>query len=347
MQRIIPVGLLIAALALVSLPIALSGYWSVAVLSAMFGGAFGSGFGLSETFLRAIPILLCALAAAIPAQGGQINIGGEGQLALGAIGSVLGMTMAAELNSPAMPAAMCFSAVLAGAAWSAIPATLRAVMGVNEALVSLFLNYVALYGLQFLVHGPMRDPASHGWPMSPILPETAQLSAFGASRLHSGAWIAAGLAFVVIACLYVTRMGIELRAVGLNSQAAAIVGIPVKWHLFGSLVLGGALAGLAGYLEVAGVQHRLRPDMSPGFGYSGFLVAWMCRDHLWLIIPLSILVAGFLTGAESLQIAVGLPAATAEILQGLFLLFVLLGKRGLTYAEQRRATRLAMEGARG
>jgi simple sugar transport system permease protein len=228
-------------------------------------------------------------------------------------------------------------------AWAAIPGALKAYLGVSEAIVSLFLNYIAISLLQYLVHGPLRDPASLGWPMSPQLPPSLLLSSMSGTRLHSGIIVALLLTALLIGFLRVTRRGAELRAVGLSPQTSSMVKIPVSTYLFGSMVVGGALAGLAGYYEIAATQHRLRVDISSGFGYSGFLVAWICRKQLLLIIPIAILVAGLSVSSESLQITNGLPAASADVVQGFLLLFVLLGRSLLSTFERWRAINLAME----
>jgi ABC-type uncharacterized transport system permease subunit len=295
-------------------------------LSALLYGGFGSWFGFSETLLRTVPILLCALAACIPAQGGQINIGGEGQLQLGAVGAVLAASVFAALAPPFLITAMVFGAILAGALWASVPALLKVKLSVNEALTSLFLNYVALYFLQYLVHGPLQDPTEHGWPMSARLSQEVLLERSTVTRLHLGVYTVIALAVLVLAFLKLSRIGRELSAVGLNSRTAKSVGIPIGAYAFGSFVVGGILAGLAGYYEIAAVQYRLRAETSLGFGYSGFLVAWMCRQRLWLLIPLSVLVAGLSSGADNLQLQTGLPAASADVVQGLLLLCLLVAE---------------------
>lgn len=336
-------GSLILALCVLSFALALLGRPPQATILSMLGGAFGSAYGLSETLLRTVPVLFCALAAAIPAQGGQINIGGEGQLHLGAIGAALaaGSFLSGGYASMLLMAliAICF-----GAAWAMIPAILRARWNVNEALVSLFLNYIAVLLLQFLVHGPLRDPASEGWPMGPPIPAGLLVRQFDGTRLHSGIFVVLVGTALLFAVMYLTRPGVELRAVGLNPETSATVGIPVSWYLVGSMILGGALAGLAGYYEIVSVQQRLRLDISLGFGYSGFLVAWICRKQLLLIIPVSILIAALIVGSENLQITSGLPAASGDVAQGFLLLFVLLSAPLMDLFKRRRAARMTMEG---
>jgi ABC-type uncharacterized transport system permease subunit len=348
-HRLIPILWFTLAIALalggVSLVLSLLGHHPDVTIGAILGGAFGSGFGLTETLLRLVPILLCALAAAIPAESGQFNIGAEGQLHLGAVGAMAG-AMLGSGHPPAIALSlMVAGAIIAGAAWGAIPAGLRAGLGINEALTSLFLNYVAIHFLQYLVHGPWKDPASLGWPMSPTLPTSLWLKPLGSSRLHAGVFVVVGLAIALIWLIQLTRLGFELRAVGRSPQTSRTVHIPVRRYLFGSMVCGAALAGMAGFYEIAAVQHRLRPEISPGFGYSGFLVAWMCRGRLWLLLPFSLLVAGLVSSTENLQITTGLPAATAEIAQGLLLLLTLLGTPVVSRLERRRAIRRALEAA--
>lgn len=335
---------LLLALTVLALVVFAMGGDPQAVLSAMMVGAFGSTYGWSETLLRTVPIVLCALAAALPAETGQINIGGEGQFHLGAIGSVLLVSLPVGFKSPfIIMLLMCGAAIFSGALWAAIPAALRVWLGVSEALVSLFLNYVAINLLQYLVQGPMRDPHSQGWPMSAPLSNDLVLNTWGGTRLHSGIVVAITLALVFAAFVKLTRRGTELRAVGLNPTVSASVRIGVARYVFFSMVLGGALAGLAGFYEIAAVQHRLRPDISLGFGYSGFLVAWMCRQQLVLLVPVSVLVAGLVVGGENLQVTNGLPPAVGDVAQGLLLLFVVLSQPFLAWLEKKRAIQLLVK----
>jgi ABC-type uncharacterized transport system permease subunit len=338
-------GAFILALAMLSLALAVLGQRPDRTLWAILGGAFSSQFALTETLLRAVPILLCALAATIPAESGQINIGGEGQFHLGAIGAVLAAACLIDTTPIVTVTLMVIAAVLFGSAWAALPAGLKVSLGVNEALVSLFMNYVAVHLAQYLVHGPMRDPASLGWPMSPELRTELVLNPIGGTRLHSGVFVAMALGVLLIIFIRYARKGRELSAVGMNAQTSAMMGIPVSRYWLFSMIAGGGLAGLAGYYEIAAVQHRLRTDISLGFGYSGFLVAWMCRGQLALVFPISILVAGLVVGSENIQITTGLPAASGDVIQGFLLLFVLLGKPLLTKFHERKAVRLAMDGA--
>lgn len=341
------VGALALALACLGLGLALLGRSPAETLPPLIRGAFGSRFAMSETALRTVPVLLCALAAWLPAEAGAVNIGGEGQLQLGAIGAAVAAAALAGADPWLATVGLVAAALAFGMAWAAVPGLLRSAFGVSEALVTLFLNYVALFLVQYLVHGTMRDPASLGWPMGPPLPEPLRLRLLGGTRLHVGAVLVPMLVVALLAIVAWTRFGAELRAAGQNALAGRLVGIPVGRYIFASLVAGGACAALAGYFEVAGVQHRLRLETSQGLGYAGFLVAWMCRGRPALLIPLAVLVAGLGAGAENLQIATGLPMATADVVVGLLLLFVLLGQALMGRIERHRATRRAMESVHG
>lgn len=347
MRQLVPIANLVAALILalcvLSLVLVLLGHRPDATVSPLFRSAFGTRLGLSETLLATVPVLLCAFAAAIPMQAGLINIGGEGQFHLGAIACAVMASSFHDSSVFVLAVLMATASAAAGAAWAAIPGTMRARHGINEALVSLFLNYVAIHLLRYLVHGPLRDPSSFGWPMGAVLPNAAILTGIAGSRLHYGLFLALGVGAVLAAAVRGTRIGTELRAVGLNPRTSAVVGIPVRWYLFGSMICGGLLAGMAGYFEIAAVQHRLRTDISLGFGYSGFLIAWMCGERLWLIFPLSVLVAGLISSAETLQITSGLPAASGDVIQGLLLLFVLIGQSVIARCERARALASALK----
>lgn len=336
----------VVAIAAIGLVLAILGHSPVDTLSALLSGAFGSRFAISQTLLRTVPILLCALAALIPAEAGLVNIGGEGQLQLGAIAVAVVAALLSGASTLLLVPALLAAVVIAGGLWAAVPAILRTRFGVGEALVTLFLNYVALHLLGYLVHGPMRDPNSLGWPMGRLLPDQALIKASSGTGLHVGVLIVPIAAIVILVWMRNSRRGQELRAVGINWRAAQLVRIPVRSYQIGAMLAGGALASLAGYFEMTAVQTRLRPDMALGLGYSGFLAAWMCRRNPFLVVPFSFLIAGLVAGAESVQIMTGLPSASSDMAQGLLLLFVLLVQPLWLRFDERRAIRRAVENVR-
>ena len=314
---------LAAALVLFSALLLSSGKNPLDTYASIFGSTLGSGFGFSEVFVKMIPLLFTALAVALPARLGLVNVGGEGQLQLGALVAAAG-ALAVGAGTPSwagIPVTL-VAGMAGGALWALVPALLRARGWLNETISTLLLNYVAIRAVDYFVFGPLRDPSSSNVPQTTTFPGGFLWPAF-AGRIHIGlvfALVALALFAVVINR---TRWGYEIRAAGSNPLAARRHGLPVTTYILVVLCAGGALAGLAGTGEIMAIQGRLRPGFSPSYGYLGFLVAWLAGHK-----PLRILIMGFLvsliaTGGDSLQIDQGLPSATVNILMALILFMVL------------------------
>ena len=295
----------------------------------MWDASVGTEFGRNEILVKLIPFGLCALAVAIPARVGLINVGGEGQFYVGAWAA-----SGAILYSNAPGWALIPLAFLAGAAgggaWAAIVALLRVKGKVNEAISSLLLNFVAIQFVNYFVYGPWKDPSGPNWPFSAQFPGAAMLPVVWGDR------VSAAIIFVLVALVAVflilryTRVGYEARVVGGNALAAERAGIPVGKYLFWALVVGGAVAGIAGMAEVTGIQGRLRPGISVNYGYVGFLAAWL-GGHRPLGIFLACLLFGAISvGGDSLQLALDLPGSTVNILMALILFGVLAGRKNRT-----------------
>jgi len=284
---------------------------------------FGSSFAISETFVAATPIMLCALGVAIAAWLGLLSVGAEGQLYLGAVGATF-----VALRLPNAPAwlllpLMATGACICGAVWSAVPGCLRAKLNVNETIVTLLLNYVAILLVEYLVHGPWQDPESYSWPQTPAFQSAAELPRWAGTRLHLGFIIAMVTAFVCWAMVARTRVGFVARVIGGNPNAASYAHYPVARYLIIGMALSGAVAALAGLCQVSAIEGRLRTGISPGYGYTGFLVAWLARNHPLGIVAVSVFMGALMSGGDSLQLREGLPFATVNILQGAILLFLL------------------------
>ena len=302
-------------------------------LEAILHGAFGTTFGLQETLTRATPIFLCALAAAIPIRAGVFNIGAEGQLYLGAI-----MATFVVLNMPLLPQnlvlpAIIVASMIAGAFGACLTAVFRVYFKVNEILVGLMLNFIAILLLDHLVHGMWKDPDALGWPYSAPFPEWAILPRLSGSNIHVGPLI--GICFAVLIYFYfrLTKWGFSIRTIEANIPTARYIGINTGWYVIILMMLGGALAGLAGLGEVTVVQGRLRAGLSPGYGYTGFLIAWLAGNHVLWIIPVCILVGGLYAGADAVQLTAGLPSSMTEVFMGL----VFVGFMINSYLRNRRA----------
>lgn len=316
------------ALALFSLLLLSVGRSPVATLSAILEGAFGTAEGVRETLTRTIPVLLCALATAVPARAGLNNIGGEGQLHAGAVGASAVALFATTLSGWLMLPSMIAAAALAGAALAGVAGLLRAYLGVSEVLSGLMLNYVGVLLVEHLVHGPWRDPSALGWAYSALFPESAVLPRFGDSNVHLGLLMALAGAVILAVLWRTTSWALATRVIGDNPIAARAVGISVPGYLVALLCLGGAFAALAGMGEVSVVQGRLRGGLSPGYGYTGFVVSWLAGHRFLALVPVAVVVAGLYSGADALQLTAGLPAATTDILMALVFLSFLLRAGG-------------------
>ncbi len=291
-------------------------------------GGFGSSFALSETFTRAIPLILTGLAATIAFKARLFNIGGEGQFYAGALAAVAvgglhggaGFALPAWLLFPLMMAA----AALAGALLLLGPALMKVKLGVDEVVTTLLLNFIMLLLVSLLLDGPMKDPAALGWPQSVALQGELELSRLVAqTRVHSGLLWAAALAALLWLLLKYTVLGFDIRAVGANARAAAFAGVPVTRTVLLVALLSGALAGLAGAIEVAGRTSYVTLDMSPGYGYSGIVIAMLAGLHPLGVLAASVFVAGVLVGADSMSRAVGVPTYIADVIVAASLISVL------------------------
>jgi simple sugar transport system permease protein len=296
-------------------------------LYAMFVSPLASVYGLSELCLKATPLILCATGLAIGFRAGVWNIGAEGQLIMGAIfGGGVALFASPWLGPLALPA-MCLAGVLGGMAWAAIPALLKTRLNVNEILTSLMLTYVATLTLSALVYGSWKDPQGFNFPQTrfftDVSPWTALPLLLAETRLHIGFAIA--LLIVAGAWVLVSRslIGFQVRVIGHAPEAASFAGFSRARIVWLSMLLAGGLAGLAGLFEVAGPIGQLVPTISPGYGFTAIIVAFLGR-----LDPVGIVLAGLLMalsfiGGENAQIEAQLPQATTGVFQGLLLFWVL------------------------
>ena len=314
------------ALALFGVFLWVNGRNPFVVYGSMLRGAFGGAWELSETLVEATPIMICALAVALPARAGLLNIGGEGQLQAGALGATYVALFCPAIPHPFVLPAMAVAGAIAGALFASIPGTLRGWLRINETLVSLLLNYVGILLVEYFVHGPWRDPASYGWPFTAQFGSAAVLAPiFPRSRLNVGLLVALALALALHFVFSFTRQGFIWRILGANPRVARYAQVNTAAYVFLCFAVAGSFAGIAGFVECSALQGRLRPGISPGYGYIGFLVAWLAGNSFLTIPVVSILVGGILAAGDNLQIGASLPSDTAEILQGLVFLAVLAG----------------------
>ncbi len=319
----LPLLALAGGLGLFGVFVWLQGHDPLQAWALLFRGAFGDSFSLQNTLVRAAPLMLTALAVALPARAGLTIIGGEGALVLG------GLACAAVPYAVGLPAGgagtavLLLAASLAGAAWIALAGFLRQWRGVNETISSLLLGYVAIALFKHWVEGPLRDPASLNKPSTMPLEESLRIGTVAGTDVHFG------LVFGIVACLAagfwlsLTTHGFATRVVGGNPRAAQLVGLPATALVVTACALGGAAAGLAGGIEVAAVHTSANASLIVGLGYTGILVSFVARHQPLAIIPVAILFGGFLAAGSLLQRRMGLPDASVQVLMGFCFVFIL------------------------
>ena len=294
----------------------------------LFQGGFGSVFAWSETLTRATPLILTGLAATVAFKAKLFNIGAEGQLYAGAlaaiaVGGLHGGT-GFEWSPWIVFPLMMLAAALSGAMLLLGPALLKTRLGVDEVVTTLLLNFIVLLLVSALLNGWMKDPAAMGWPQSVALNGELELSKLiEGTRVHTGLIAAAALAVLLWVLFKFTTLGFSIRAVGANARAAAFAGVPVTGTVVLVAMLSGALAGLAGAIEVAGRTGYVTLDMSPGYGYSGIVIAMLAGLHPLGVVAASVFVAGVLVGADSMSRAIGVPTYIADVVVATSLLSVL------------------------
>ena len=314
----------VVVMGVAALLVAAAGAPVAQTFSLMFSGAFGSLFAFSETLTRAIPLMFTGLAVTVAFRARLFNIGAEGQLYAGAIAAVAVGGGALGGPSPWLFAAMLAAAVVAGAALLLGPALMKLFWGVDEVVTTLLLNFVVLLGVGALLDGPMKDPAALGWPQSVALPGELELSRLIAqTRVHTGLVFGVCAAVALWLLLRFTTWGFDIRALGANARAAAFAGVAATRTMVLAAVLSGGLAGLGGAIEVAGRAGYVTLDMSPGYGYTGIVIAMLAGLRPLVVVGASVLVAGVLVGADSMSRQIGGPTYLADVVVASALLAVL------------------------
>jgi len=305
-------------------------------LSLLLEGAFGSTYAIEDCLIKAIPIYLCSLGVAIAFRLQIWNIGAEGQFALGAIGATWVAISFPGLPSWVMIPSMMVSAFLFGGLWGVIPAILKLKMKSNEIIVTLMLNYIAILILDYLVYGPWKSPDSFGFPMTQEFSAGAIIGKIGETNLNWGILICLLSGLVIYVFFRYTLMGYELKASGENVRAARYARFPYERLVIISMLLSGAFAGWAGFVEASATLNRLQPTIMVGYGYTAIVVAWLARLNPLYIGISSFLLAGLRVGAENLQLELQVPAAFGEIMEGMILLTILAGTFFVNYRFSRR-----------
>ena len=349
----LPIFATVAALLVGAIMLLLLKVNPIEAYKAMWDGAFGSQNAIAETLVKATPLLLVGLGICISFRGDVINIGGEGQMIVGALlGTLVGLTLVDWPGWALIPLAL-LAGFLGGAIWGGIPGVLKAYFNVNEILSTVMMNAIAVQLMNFLLRGPMIDPSQA--ELASKIPQTARLldvfrlPRWIPTRLHLGALIAVGLAILVYILLWRTTWGYRIRAVGQNPDASRYAGIKVRNYIVLALILSGAFAGLAGVMQVYGVNYRMITDGSAsGFtgsaGFNGIVAALFGQLHPIGTIPASILFGALLVGANKMQRVVQVPSALITALNGLVVVFVVSSEIWRRRRQRRRLAAAAFEG---
>ena len=331
-DALLPVFATLAALVIGAFMLLVLGVNPLTAYKALWDGAFGSQNSIAETLVKATPLLLVGLGICISFRGDVINIGGEGQMIIGGLMATwIGLTFT-DLPGWLIIMLAMLAGFLGGAIWGGIPGYLKAYFNVNEILSTVMMNAIAVQIMNFMLRGPMIDPSQA--QLASKIPQTARLldefrllRLMPPTRLHIGAIFAVILAVAVYILLWRTTLGYRIRAVGLNPSASKYAGIKVPRYMVMALLLSGAFAGLAGAIQVYGVNYRMITDGSAsGFtgnaGFNGIVAALFGQLHPLWSIPASILFGALLVGANQMQRAVQVPSALITALNGLVVVFV-------------------------
>lgn len=297
-------------------------------------GIFGSLNGFAEIMVKATPLIFVGLGVSVAFSTGFFNIGGEGQLYMGALVSAM-ITLWLPVPGLVRVLLAIVASFLAGGFWAFIPAYLKNRMGISETVNTIMFNYIAITILGIAVRGFLQDPSGN-------LPQSARIPAENAlplllppTRLHLGFFIAVACAFILWFIMRRTTLGYELRISGSNRRGAACAGIPVQRSLLLAAVISGGLAGMAGMSELLGVQRRLLENLSGGNGYTAILVALLARNHPLAVVGVSIGFAALQVGANTMQRQMGIPASIVSILTG-FIVVMILSKDFLKFYREHR-----------
>jgi len=328
-----PLGLAIAApfaavilsMALAGGLIALSGAPVLEAYRRLLVSAFGSPLAITETPTRTTPLLLTGLSAAVAFRARLWNIGAEGQFYLGALAAAaLGSNYGLHWPTAALIPALLIGGAIAGAVLLLAPLALRLRFGVDEVVTTLLLNFIAVLFVSMMIEGPLRDPLAYGWPQSvPIVSDAVLTKLVPRSRLHVGVLIAIGAALLLWLLQVRTVFGLENRAAGLNPSAARFAGVSLSGVLVAVACLSGGLAGLGGAIEVLGVKGYVTKDLSPGFGYTGIVVAMLAGLHPLGVVAAALFVAAIFVGADGMSRALGVPSFIADVIVSMSLLTML------------------------
>lgn len=319
---LLPLLALLSAALLIAGGLSIAGISTTHVFTTLWLGAAGDSYRLSETAVKACPLLLTGLAVMVALRAGLWNIGAEGQLVVGALATAWIGQYTSELPAPVAISIVMATALSAGLLWAGFATYLKQRHNVNEVISTIMLNFVAVYLVSYGVHGPLMETAGQ-YPQTELLPLAATLPRlFPPSRLHLGVLFAPLAATLVWLYLFRTKAGFRLRATGANVTAARFAGIVVEREIAFAFLLSGALAGLAGGIEVSGVTQRVYEKFSPGYGYTAIAVALVGHRSPIGVVFAALFFGALDAGAGTVQRTVGVSSALTSVIQATVVFFL-------------------------
>ena len=291
------------------------------VYKAMIKGAFGTAYRIRETVVKAVPLVITSLGIAIAFRMQFWNIGGEGQIAMGAFFASFVALKNPELSQPVLLTFMALAGIIGGGVWALIPAFFKAQWGTNETIITLMMNYIALKWITYLQYGPWKDPKALGFPKIPNFSDNGILPKI--LGIHMG-WI---IALILVILVYIfmnhTKKGYEIAVLGESENTARYAGINIKKTIIIAILFSGGLCGLTGMIQASAVPTTVSVEVSRGEGYTAIITTWLAFLKAPVILLVSVLFAALLQGGSFIQTAFGIPQAAAQLLQGMILFFVL------------------------
>jgi general nucleoside transport system permease protein len=303
--------------------IAIAGINPWEAISYLFKGSFGNRYGFGETLTRFVPLLFSSLSFTVAHKSGFFNVGAEGQLLVGAVGALLVAAYVDGLPPVLHITLSILAGVLFGAIWAGIAGMLKLLMGSNELINTMMLNYVAVLLIEFLIHGPLKPEDSYLYVSAEILPSAKLPIILSGTPVHLGFIISLFVTAGVFYLIYRTPIGYQMRTVGANLRAASYAGINIVGVTIVALITTGGLAGMSGAIELLGTQFKIINGFSQGYGYDGIGVAVMGRYNPYGIVLSSLLFAVIRVGMGAMQRGAGVPFPLLNVIQGLIIIFVI------------------------
>jgi len=296
------------------------------VFKSILIGAFGNTYNFSETLVAAIPLILISAGLLLAFKMKFWNIGAYGQYIMGAMfSSFFALHASQNTSSFMLLAVMCLAGLIGGALWAIISALLKLFWEVNEVVSTLLLNYIALYILYYFMHGPWRDPSSHGFPLSKPFAANAQLPILlNHTRIHLGLVFGIIASLVIYVLIKKTRFGYENKVIGENPVAAKYAGINIFRNTLIAAAISGGLAGLAGMAQVSGIIHMIQLEINAEYGYTAIIVSWLAALNPIASFFVSIILGGLEAGGYQIQMTMNVPFGIVGVIES-SILFALLG----------------------